>query len=243
MRFPQIRLRQPYKSWFYTALGIAAFIAVCIFSPARVLFDETFLVHTFNGLGVYGAPAFVLLSTISISLGFPGNVLAVASGAVFGFVWGTIWSLLGATLGAVGAFLIARILLHRWAEKRFQHNSWLRRINHAIANHPMIYILLVRFTPLSPFSLVNFLFGLTPVDLKTYTIGTFLGLIPLYATYNWLGVTGKQALQGGDRIPFALALGALTLLTVLPLLKKKQPTPDVSGDRELSSVNANSLHE
>lgn len=230
-----IQLKSHHKTWLYPSLGVLAFVAVCVFSPVRVLFDPTFLITTFKHLGGYGPFLFVLTSTITISLGVPGNVLAVAAGAVFGFWWGFVWAILGATLGAIGAFLIARFLIYDWASQRFAHHRLLKRLNQTIADYPYRILLAVRFTPLSPFSLVNFLFGLTPVDLKTYTIGTALGLVPLYLAYSWLGVTGNSALQGGDRIPLMLALGGLTLLTLLPLIKPPAAPVFPSASRILTS--------
>ncbi|NJP10699.1 MAG: TVP38/TMEM64 family protein [Leptolyngbyaceae cyanobacterium RU_5_1] len=216
-----MRFKHLHKSWLWIALGVVAFAAVCLFTPAKALFDEEFLITEFKLLGAYAPLFFVLLFTVAVSLGFPGNVMAVAGGAVFGLFWGTLWSLLGSTLGAVGAFWLARYLLHDWVKRHFGHYSMLQRLNQAIAYYPFTFTLAVRFTPLSPFSLVNFLFGLTPIDLKTYTLGTFLGLIPLTLAYSWIGVTGREVLHGGDRFPFFLALGFLTLLSLLPMLARK----------------------
>ncbi|NEQ81179.1 MAG: TVP38/TMEM64 family protein, partial [Moorea sp. SIO2I5] len=53
-----------------------------------------------------------------------------------------------------------------------------------------------------------------------YTLGTFFGIIPGTLAYTWLGVTGGEALQGGDRLPFFLALSFLGILSALPLLAK-----------------------
>lgn len=233
-----MQLKSHPKPWLYLGLGLLAFVVVCVLSPIRVLFDPTFLITTFKQLGSYGPLLFVLTSTITISLGVPGNVLAVAAGAVFGFWWGFVWAILGATLGAIGAFLIARFLIYDWASQRFEHHRLLQRLNQTIADYPYRILLAVRFTPLSPFSLVNFLFGLTPVDLKTYTIGTGLGLVPLYLAYSWLGVTGNSALHGGDRIPLMLALGSLTLLTLLPLIKHRPSEKKISASRPMATSGA-----
>jgi hypothetical protein len=42
-------------------------------------------------------------------------------------------------------------------------------------------------------------------------------------TYSWVGQTGYEALQGGARLPLLLALGALAVLSLLPVLIKKNP--------------------
>ncbi len=224
-----MRIKQPYKRLSWVALGVGTLVLVCLYSPVKLLFDETLLTAEFKHLGSAAPLWFVLLFTIALALGFPGNVLAVVGGAVFGLTWGTIWSLLGSTLGAIAAFWLARHLLHGWVTRHFGQHPWLRRLNQAIAQYPFTFVLATRFTPLSPFSLVNFLFGLTPIDLKTYTIGTFLGLIPLTLAYSWLGVSGLTALHGGDRWSLYLALGFLTLLSVLPILVPKKERQRVEG--------------
>ncbi|GAB4324634.1 MAG: hypothetical protein OHK0047_09110 [Leptolyngbyaceae cyanobacterium] len=209
------------KLWVWAGIGLTTLVLVCLLSSAKALFNQEFLVLEFQRSGGYAPLLFVLIFTIATSLGFPGNVMAVVGGALFGLFWGTIWSLIGSTLGAIGAFWLARYFLHGPIERQFGHYPMLRRLNRAIATYPFSIVLAVRFTPLSPFSLVNFLFGLTPISLKTYALGTLLGLIPLTLTYSWLGLTGQQLLHGGDRLPFFLALGILTLLSVLPLFFKK----------------------
>lgn len=218
-----MHIRQHYKTLGWIGLFVLTIVVVCLFSPARLLFNEAFLTAEFKRLGNYAPLLFVAVFTVALTLGFPGNVLAVVGGAVFGLAWGTVWSLLGSTLGAVGAFWLGRYLLHAQVMQYFGHHPLLQRLNQAIACYPFTFVLAVRFTPLSPFSLVNFLFGLTPIDLKTYTLGTLLGLIPLTLAYSWLGVSGYEALHGGDRIPLYLAFGLLTVLSVLPMIVKKPP--------------------
>lgn len=216
-----MQIKKPDKFWIWVGLGLTTLVLVCLFSPIREFSNEAFLVSEFRRSGGYAPLLFVLVLAIAISLGFPGNVMAIAGGALFGLLWGTLWSLLGSTLGAIGAFWLARYFLHQKIERQFGNHPLLQRLNRAISDYPFNIVLAIRFTPLSPFSLVNFLFGLTPISLKTYALGTLLGLIPLTLTYSWLGVTGQHLLQGGDRLPFFLALGMLTLLSVLPIFLRK----------------------
>jgi uncharacterized membrane protein YdjX (TVP38/TMEM64 family) len=209
------------KTGIWIVLVLLVLLGVYLFTPVKALFDERYLVVYLHAGGRWAALLYVVIFTVATVLGFPSNVMTVAGGAVFGLIGGTVCSLLGATLGAVGAFCLTRSLLHNWVEQRFGHHPLLQRLKQSISRTPFYFVLAVRFTPISPFSLVNFLFGLTPIDLRTYTFGTFLGIIPLTLTYTWLGVTGQQAFSGGDRLPFAIALGFLALLSIMPMLAKK----------------------
>ncbi len=193
-------------------------IILCTIGPLRFLFDHDFLVHYLQMYG-YGAVIIFLIAYILLTIiGIPGTLLTVAGGYVFGLSWGTFWSVLGATLGAMGAFWTARYLLHDWIKHRFGHHPTLARFNQAVTHRPLAFVLAVRFAPISPFNVVNFLFGLTPIQWLPYFIGTFIGIIPGTLAYTWLGVSGLEALEGGEILPFLLALGLLSLLSIMPFL-------------------------
>lgn len=204
------------------AIALLVLCLLCCFTPLRAIFDEQFLVQQLQQWGHWAVCLFVLVYALTTVLGVPGTVLTIAGSVVFGLVWGTFWSVVGATLGAIGAFWVARYLVRDWAEYRFGHHKALARFNQAVIHKPLVFVLAVRFAPICPFNFVNFLFGLTPIHWFDYVIGTFFGIIPGTLAYAWLGVSGKQALQGGDRLPFFLALSLLTLLSVLPLWINKQ---------------------
>lgn len=209
------------NSRFWLAIAFAVCIVLCLFTPVKGIFDRSLLIHTLQQSGNGGICLFILIYTIATVLGIPGTILTVAGGAVFGLIWGTLWSVVGATLGAIGAFWVARYLLRDWAKRRFGHHKALVSFNQAVIDKPLTFVLAVRFAPISPFNVVNFLFGLTPIESHHYTIGTFFGIIPGTMAYTWLGVTGEAAWQGGDSLPFFLALGFLTLLSLLPILVKR----------------------
>ncbi len=126
----------------------------------------------------------------------------------------------------MGSFWAARYLLHDWIEKRFGAHPALVKFKGAVLDKPFSFVLAVRFAPISPFNVVNFLFGLTPIHWVPYSVGTFIGIIPGTLAYTWLGTSGSEAIAGGDRLPFFLALGFLTLLSIIPFLaRKKQRYP------------------
>jgi len=199
-------------------LVVAALIA---FTPVRFLFDEGELARSLQASGEWAGLMYLLIFIGATVLGFPGNIMTIAGGAVFGMVWGVCLSQIGATVGAIGAYWVARRVFHDWFQTRFQHSRLLHRLNRAISDNPMGILLATRLSPLAPFSLINFLYGLTPIPLKTYANGTFWGILPLTFVYTWLGVSGKELLSGGQRLPFIVALSLLGLLALLPSLLKR----------------------
>jgi uncharacterized membrane protein YdjX (TVP38/TMEM64 family) len=166
--------------------------------------------------------SFLITYTILTIIGIPGTLLTVVGGMVFGIWWGTLWSVIGATLGALGAFWTARYLLRDYIKRKFGKRQILTRFNQAIKKRPVAFVLTIRFAPVSPFNLVNFLLGLTAIHWISYAIATFFGIIPGTLAYTWLGTSGANALAGGDRLSFFLALGLLTILSLIPLCYKQQ---------------------
>lgn len=182
-----------------------------------MLFDQSALVNYLQMAGIVAIALFLLAHVAATAVGLPGTILVIAGGAAFGVVWGTLWSTIGATLGAIAAFYLARCLMRDWVERRFGHHSALQRLNRMVQCHDLSCVLAVRFAPISPFNVVNFWFGLTPIPLKPYAIGTFVGIIPGTAAYSWLGASGMKIFHGEGWRELAGALTALALLSVLPI--------------------------
>lgn len=202
-------------------LGLVFFPIACVllyFLPLDSLFDGAALAESLHRWGRASFGGFILVYILLTAIGIPGTVMTVAGGTVFGLVWGTLLSVVGATLGAMAAFFIARYFLRNWAERHFRRHKTLHRFDRAVRKHPWSFVFIVRFAPISPFNLVNFLFGLTSVRWVPYSIATLVGIIPGTLAYTWLGVTGGEAIAGGDRGPFLLALGAIALLSALPMV-------------------------
>ncbi|MGD2182390.1 TVP38/TMEM64 family protein [Lusitaniella coriacea] len=207
------------RGWFAIAL-LSCILHCFLVGPCPIFLNQDAIVAYLHQLGSWSIFAFIIAYIVLTLIGIPGTILTVAGGVVFGLVWGTVWSVIGATLGAIGAFLLARYFLHDWVQRQFCHHQMLERFEQAVTKMPLQFVLAIRFAPISPFNVVNFLFGLTPIQLKPYAIGTLLGIIPGTLAYTWLGVAGREALSGGNSTPLFLALGFLALLSLLPFFAK-----------------------
>ncbi len=205
------------------AIALLAGLLLFWLTPLKNLFNYDFLASWLQKLDCFPCAAtfFIILHAIATVFGVPGTVLTVAGGAVFGLFWGSLLSAIGATVGAVGAFWIARYLFHDWAERRFARHRKLSVFREAVKRSPLRFVLAVRFAPISPFNVVNFLFGLTPISGRDYAIGTFFGIFPGTIAYTWVGVTGVDAFQQGEWLPFFIALSLLALLSCIPAFARQ----------------------
>ncbi|MGB3614188.1 MAG: TVP38/TMEM64 family protein [Elainellaceae cyanobacterium] len=199
-------------------LALLASLAIAIYCGAGSFSLDRDQLHGHFQHADWGVALFIVAHIIATMVGLPGTLLVMVGGSVFGLLWGTLWSVIGATLGAIAAFSVARYLLRDWIEQRFATSRHLHRLNGTIGANSLVCVVVTRLAPVSPFSLVNFLFGLTQISLQPYAIGTLVGILPGTLLYTWLGIAGMEAIDGGSMVPIALAIAALLGLSVLPSL-------------------------
>ncbi|EKV00463.1 TVP38/TMEM64 family protein [Leptolyngbyaceae cyanobacterium CCMR0082] len=206
-------------------LLIVATVALWGWRLVHILLDHQALTELIENSGNWRVAVFIGAHTIAAAVGIPGTVLVVIGGALFGLLWGTLWSILGATAGALMAFWLARYLFHGWFERRFCRHPRFKgiflRLDKTMEHQALPCVLAVRFAPISPFNVVNFLFGLTNIAVTPYALGTLIGIIPGTMAYTWLGVTGVDALRNGDWWPVVICLSLLALLSLMPILAQK----------------------
>ena len=168
---------------------------------------------------------FLAAHIIANALGIPGTLFVIVGGAVYGLWLGALLSVIGATLGAIAAFWLARYFLHDWFAARFKGHPLMQKLNRTLCDSGLSCILTIRFSPISPFNVVNFALGLTPVSTQDYALGTLIGIVPGTLIYTWLGVTGAEALSGKSVIPLACCLLLLAILSAIPLIVRDRSTP------------------
>lgn len=206
-------------------LGLLPGLAGAWLWPQRsLLLDPQGLAGALDALGPWQTAGFLLTHVGAAAFGLPGAVVAIAGGALFGTLWGTVWSVLGATAGAAIAFGLARTLGQAWCQRRLQHHRPLAWLNQRLQAQAFWGVLTLRLAPISPFSLMNLLLGLTSVRFWPYLGGTLIGIVPGTLAYSWLGAAGINTLRGDSPLPLVAALGLLALLSALPLMLDRSKT-------------------
>lgn len=153
------------------------------FNPQYLIRDSLTWVES---LGVLGGVAFMGIYILATIAFLPASLLTLAAGVVFGVVWGSVYVFLGATLGAIAAFLVGRYLLRGWVSQKVATNQKFTAIDAAVAQEGLKIVLLTRLSPVFPFNLLNYAFGVTGVTLKDYALGS-IGMIPGTIMYVYIG--------------------------------------------------------
>lgn len=131
---------------------------------------------------------------------FPGLLLTTGAGFIFGVTWGVVVVIVGSNIGAALAFLIARYVARGYIERKFGQNKTFTAIDRAIGKEGGKIVFLLRLTPIMPFSLGNYLFGLTKVKFSHYVLANLFGMLPgiiLYVYIGYLPRIAAEAAAGG----------------------------------------------
>ena len=136
-------------------------------------------------LGAAAIPAFILVSALLTCALFPGPLLAGASGLLFGTAVGTPVAIVAATLGAVVAFTIARFVAHGAVERLA--GPRLTRIQEWIEQRGFWAVLYARIAPGVPYSMLNYIAGVTRIGLPAFAAATAIGIAPRAFAYTALG--------------------------------------------------------
>ena len=168
------------------------------FNPQELLLNALAWIE---GLGVVGGIAFIAIYIAATVAFLPGSILTLGAGVVFGVVLGAVYVFIGATLGAIAAFLVGRYLARGWISKKIEGNQKFAAIDKAVAREGLKIVLLTRLSPIFPFNLLNYAFGITGVSLKDYALGS-IGMIPGTVMYVYIGsLAGDLARIGTENQP------------------------------------------
>ena len=154
------------------ALGWHKYLNIETIVVQRDRFHEILHNHPIGSVLVYMAVYF-----LCVALSLPGGIiLTMAGGLLFGWLVGGLAAVVAATLGATAVFLIARSAVGETFCERA--GPWMAKLSVGFKEEALSYLLFLRLVPAFPFWFVNIASAVLNVPLKTFVLGTFLGIIP-----------------------------------------------------------------
>lgn len=170
------------------AIRVALLVLLIVTAVAGLAFDpqsiyeavhrQRFVLKAWVDQHYMRAVALYLLAYFAgVVLSLPGAVwMTVLGGFLFGTVMGSAYTMLGATAGAAVVFLVGRFVLGDWLKRRA--GTFLGSFEAGFRRHALNYLIVLRMLPLFPFWVVNLAPAAIGVPLRTYLLGTVVGIAP-----------------------------------------------------------------
>jgi len=185
------------------------------------------------------AVSFIALYVVAAVCLLPGIILTVAAGVLFGLGLGTVVVSVGSVLGATAAFALGRTLARDWVQRRIEGWPKMRALDRALGARGFWVVLLTRLSPLFPFNLLNYAYGVTAVRARDFIVASWIGMLPATVVYVYAGsaaaslaqaLAGHVQTDGARRLLLWVGLGATVTVTVLVARLARQQL-----DRELAA--------
>ena len=193
---------------------LALLVLLALGSMAVFIYrDQIDVIALENWLAVHPVSApllFVLFFIVMTLLFFPGTLLSLMGGALFGPLWGSVYNQISAVLGATLTFLAARYVAADWVEKKLADN--VKEFKAGVEEKGWRFVLLVRLVPVIPFTILNYALGLTRIRLLHFVTVSFVCIFPRVIVYSYAGYTGRKAIAGEEIQPQMLMIMGLLIV-------------------------------
>jgi uncharacterized membrane protein YdjX (TVP38/TMEM64 family) len=181
------------------------------------------LIEGVKSLGPTGVVYYALIYMIAEILAVPATPLTLSAGYLFGLQNGILTVLVGATGAACVGFWISRTFLRDYVESTLlapapdgSSPNTLAKLDKAIGKEGFKLLVLIRLSPIFPFSVTNYLYGASSIDFGSYLFGTLIGFIPTTTAYVYTGMVGQALTAGsGGEQPWYVYAGGFAVLAVL----------------------------
>jgi uncharacterized membrane protein YdjX (TVP38/TMEM64 family) len=137
--------------------------------------------HLALSLGIYLA---LYAGIVALSLPV-GLIMTLAGGLLFGWKIGAPATVIAATTGSGLVFLIVNTSFG--ATLADKAGPFVAKLRDGFKENALSYLLFLRLVPVFPFFIVNLVPALLGVPLRTFLIGTALGIIPATTAYSLAG--------------------------------------------------------
>lgn len=125
-----------------------------------------------------------------------------------------------ATLAATCAFLVSRFFFSGRFRSWLLHRPRLHAVERAVNEKGAPLVFLLRLSPMLPFPVLNYIFGLTLIPYRAFALATFIGMMPITFMWTYVGSLGAElggldgdtpGELGAAKIGFGVVGGLVTL--------------------------------
>jgi len=199
-------LRQTGRLAAFLAVA-ALLVAAGTLLPFRGWIDA--LAGWLAGLGVAGLVLYAAAYAACAVLMLPVFLMTIAAGYFFGLGPAVAAVSAGSTLGAAAAFLIGRHLARDRVARAASRSPRFAAVDRAVGEKGWRIVFLLRLSPLIPYVLSNYFYGITSIPFGRYVLASWIGMLPLTILYASLGAAARRAAGATGPAPWIVfAAGA-----------------------------------
>lgn len=196
-------------------IGLVALVAAWFLLPVPEWLQQfSAWVRGYGAFGVAMVSVVYVLATVAL---VPGVPLTLAVAAAYGW-WALPICFFGGLVAAAISFMASRTVFRDKVKRFIQRRPTLKALDAVTGEDGFKTILLARLTPVTPFAMENYAFGVTGVRLWPFLLATAIGIVPGTIQNVWVGVIGRTAAEGEAGLLnwalLILGLGAAVVLTV-----------------------------
>eukprot|EP00243_Klebsormidium_subtile_P008772 TRINITY_DN4233_c0_g1_i2.p1 TRINITY_DN4233_c0_g1~~TRINITY_DN4233_c0_g1_i2.p1 ORF type:complete len:293 (+),score=28.89 TRINITY_DN4233_c0_g1_i2:341-1219(+) len=199
LRWSQRKLRMVLTSITWGGIlkvAAGALILVSIFAAVTMLpvnkLLQQFLLWLKMDVGPWGPLILILAYIPATILAFPGMILTMGGGYIYGLALGFVLDCIGSTAGATAAFILGRSVGRGYVVSKLKTYPQFQAIQAAIEKSGFRIVILLRLVPLVPFTALNYLLSVTPISIQTYVAASSLGMLPMTFMFVYIGTTIKN---------------------------------------------------
>ncbi len=150
------------------------------------IYNLSFFFNT--GFGIF---SFVCIYILIVLLILPASWLSLLSGFLYGSYLGSIIVFISASIGASVAFFVSKSFFAKKLKNLFSRYPKLSVMEKVVEKGGLKLIFLARLSPIFPFSILNYFYGLNNVKFRDFALG-LLGIIPGTFLYCSIGSLAKS---------------------------------------------------
>ncbi len=221
--FPEAKRRSGLRRFIgprrlLVLVGLVTIVTVTRHLRNQGIFDPTVVQNLIDAHPILSPVIFVLLYGLLVLSALPSIPANLAAGIFWGPLLGGVLSTAGATLAAAVAFAAARSILGRPLAKRFD-NKFIAEIQREFDARGWLFLAFIRINPVFPTGILNYILGLTAIDIVTNVWVTFVFILPPSIAVALIGESlGSYVIKGStsDSLRVMLTVSAaITALTAL----------------------------
>ena len=155
----------------------------------NIFLENIYNLSFFNtGIGIL---SFVCIYILIVLLILPASWLSLLSGFLYGSYLGSIIVFISASIGASVAFFVSKTFFAKKLKNLFSRYPKLSVMEKVVEKGGLKLIFLARLSPIFPFSILNYFFGLNNIKFRDFSF-SLLGIIPGTFLYCSIGSLAKS---------------------------------------------------